>query len=841
MIKKMYKFLMCVTVVFSFAFVQGQSLKTYSGTKKVDVNRRGANRFDCKEVYQYYVGEDGSYIKSGSYSLSGTKTINSDGPGSGNVTESYSVSATFKDGYLNGKLTAKMSVKGYMSYTLFTKWNCNVEVSLSCNFKDGIPDGQWTYTERGEADENNDDKNIYKTIFNCKDGYFVGDFDINFARNYLIHTTKMKGHFDPKGNLLSLTMRGGKSIGLDYDLGVKEYTFSSDRQLLSYIHRGIDNKSRGYYKLDEELFKQNPADTLQWFEAMKKNGYIICNTGNSVRTNLQYECNYTDYANKEHRGPYGTDCYGTYFSTYDIIKYIYNSLMLEENVGGTKESKGLFNRYNIIIIDKLEKFPVKELTESQFQQLIQTPTDKFYNDYTAFLNNNLEEHDIMKQKGIWFLKERDTLLYFTEKQREEYYNASEKLWKERAEENNKSMVLETAKRDLENSNWGKKGPEEDKPVHTISYSIDSLWKTADSLYHCLCRIDYQKVQIKEREWITEREWKTAQSEIIYKVTYSNVFYLGIVGEARIQDGSFSHWKHIDNDWDVMKKKDEEILVLSQENKDYLKTYQKMYKNADIQFNKEMGDETALRSHIRIFILMQHEYLTFVKSIKNINTNSEIIMTSAKEEIDIAKTYQGFRNTWNQKLPNEIGKISTRDALKELSNKNSDLTKIVAFQNHCMNFIAKRKTISSQTTQINTNTGKDYADVLKSFASFQKNYNLTLSSDTSDNHTRLDNFINIQDSCLTFIELRKTITQNNVKIASYVKKAPSIVKTYNTHMKGVDLTWNQESGRNQAIREIIQMQNELIGAFSKPNISEIDKTVKKSKAKTWEEVKKIVLQ
>lgn len=824
-----------VILAVNFATAQSNQLKTYSGTKEVSVNRKGADRFDCKEVYQYYVGEDGSYIKSGSYSLSGTKTTDSDGPGSGNVKESYSVSATFKDGYLNGKLTAKMSVKGHMSYTLFTKWDCNVEVTLSCNFKDGKPDGQWIYTERGDANgTDGDDKNIYKTTFNCENGYFVGDFDVNFARNYLINVTKQKGHFDQKGNLISLTMRGGKSPGLDYDLGVKEYTFSPDRHLLSYIHRDNNNQSRGYYKLDEELLKQNPADTLEWIAAMKKNGYIIRDIGKSVKTNLQYECNYTNYATKDHSGPYGTDCYGTYFSTYDIVNYIYSSLMLKENVGGIKESKGLFYRYRIIISDgNMEKVPVKQLSESQLQQLIQKPTTTGYIDYyTAFFNSVFEEHNIMKLKDVWFLREKDTLFYFEENQKEQYDNAIKQIWEETRviwEEARvriiKTKVLDAANRDIKYQNWKEKGPEGDKLISTISYNIDSLWKSDDGLYHCKCSIDYDEF---EQEKSKTAGWKSVRTEIIYNAAITRM------------DDSFAYWEHVDNVWDTIKTLDSEIQQVSQEQKEIFKSYQNLYNITNDKFKQEKDDESVLCSHARSFILLQHEYLSFIQSINEINANNETIKNTAKDEIDVYTSYQDFCKNWNLNLPNDMEKVSTREAIRVLSNKNTDLIKIVAVQKHCITFAEKRKTITYKIGEINTNSGKDYSDILKSFANFQKTYSFILSADTNDNNTRLNNFLDIQDSCLMFIDLRKTITQNNAKFAEYSKTAPTIVKAYNSFMKGVDLSWNTEPSRNNTLREIINTQNDLLKALSQPNIGEVDKSVKKSKAKSWEDVKKIVL-
>ena len=119
--------------------------------------------------------------------------------------------------------------------------------------------------------------------------------------------------------------------------------------------------------------------------------------------------------------------------------------------------------------------------------------------------------------------------------------------------------------------------------------------------------------------------------------------------------------------------------------------------------------------------------------------------------------------------------------------------------------------------------------------------MNINGNISDGIIRLESYRFIQDSCLTFIDLRKTITQNNAKIAEYSKTAPTIVKAYNSFMKGVDLSWNTEPSRNNTLREIINTQNDLLKALSQPNIGEVDKSVKKLKDKSWENVKKSIIR
>ena len=165
---------------------------------------------------------------------------------------------------------------------------------------------------------------------------------------------------------------------------------------------------------------------------------------------------------------------------------------------------------------------------------------------------------------------------------------------------------------------------------------------------------------------------------------------------------------------------------------------------------------------------------------------------------------------------------------------------ISNQKNYLKFIELITQIDNISNEITLNA-KEEKDIDKSYQKARETWSMDVKGDITNEMKRLESYRTIQDSCLSFIELRKTITHNNAKIAGYAKTAPSIVKAYNTHMKGVDLTWNQESGRNQAVREIISTQDALLKVLSQSNISEIDKTVKKSKAKSWEDVRKIVLQ
>ncbi len=219
----------------------------------------------------------------------------------------------------------------------------------------------------------------------------------------------------------------------------------------------------------------------------------------------------------------------------------------------------------------------------------------------------------------------------------------------------------------------------------------------------------------------------------------------------------------------------------------------------------------------------------IASLKNDSKDLEEQLLSNKKYSSIVASYKKENVSYN---------IKETDPQKQYDY----YTRIINVQKAYLKFLDLVNQIDNVSNEIIA-AAKDESDIAKSYQNIYKSWNLSVNKNIHEEVRRLEesDYRNIQDSCLIFIELRKTITENNAKIAGYAKTASTIVKAYNTYMKGANLTWNPEPGRNQAIREIINTQNVLMTALSKPNISEIDKTVKKSKAKTWEDVKKILFQ
>lgn len=754
----MKKFLTVVTTlliaVIALNDAQAQSIKKYSGKKTVLLQDCGYRSIECQENYDYY----GDGVKSGSYSLKGSANYR------GTINATYSVTASYKNGLLNGHLSAKVTIKGREGGTFYDDNEIyDVERTLSANFKEGIPDGQWIYSERGNS-------SIHRTTFNCKNGVFVGDFDCNFSSMKFPH--KQKGKFDQDGKLLSITIQGGDSrsrswVGVS-DIGMKEYNLNSNKDLVSYFLRD-EGKTVEKYQNDETLLKeydeQNQSILITF---IKEKGYFL------TRDVSEKTITYDSYT----------------FSTRNILDYIWQKLVLNESIDEVKFLDGFFSSYSYNICD-IYKTPVKPLTDKQLSGLLEYIKQNLNNEYRGYNEGMSKESVLAKCKKelrinrnptVDLIKINDTLRYFDDSQIVFFKESVYKLWDEALENKRREREEKIQKAKIEVANNAKTIITEimdevaSWPLDTavsearnklakfhkvVSYNIDDIW-VSDNFDTCVVALTINK---KNKESYGYQTFKT--NALFFNYRRSGNIYQNF--NTRLDNElSFEKGEHINNIWDTIKTLADTSASLKKQllttKKSFKNVYESYYKSVN-PLNGDKENSQVQYDYWQNTISNQKSYLKFIELVKEIDNISDKIALKAKDENDIAKSYQKARKTWSL----DVNEIITEDV------------------------------------------------------------------------KRLESYRDIQDSCLSFIELRKTISQNNAKIAKYSKSAPTIVKAHNTHMKGIDLTWNQEVGRNHAVREIIQIQNELITALSKPNISETDKAVKKSKAKNWEEVIKIVQQ
>ena len=156
-----------------------------------------------------------------------------------------------------------------------------------------------------------------------------------------------------------------------------------------------------------------------------------------------------------------------------------------------------------------------------------------------------------------------------------------------------------------------------------------------------------------------------------------------------------------------------------------------------------------------------------------------------------------------------------------------LNKLATIQNQCLNFIEIRKTIADKNTTI-TSKSAEFKDIAKSYATYFKTADLTWVPEASID--KLNNVIAIQDGCCEFIKTRKTIADKEATIIALGAKCKNILNAYKKYIKTTDLTWAPGVSTDKLL-SVIDTQDKIIAILQSPNATEKDKTAKKLKDKS----------
>lgn len=194
-----------------------------------------------------------------------------------------------------------------------------------------------------------------------------------------------------------------------------------------------------------------------------------------------------------------------------------------------------------------------------------------------------------------------------------------------------------------------------------------------------------------------------------------------------------------------------------------------------------------------------------------------------------QTYNAYESELSEPSPLE----------EDINVWNDYFRKLIPIQKDYIAFIKLSQEIRLQSAKIDSLRKSEVADVVKSYDGVSPTWSLEVSEKgkIKDEIKRLEGYTTIQDSCLAFIELRKSISQNNAEISQNAKTAKTIVGAFDKYIKGTDLSWSQDKSRNKALREILETQTKLISVLKKDNIAEIENGLKKQKDKSWDAVKK----
>lgn len=206
--------------------------------------------------YNYYENTRGEYVKHGNFSITGTKSLEI--KRKGKLTETYSASGKFTDGWLDGLLTIKRSLKH--SSGEFQEW------TLTANFKNGLPHGEWKtlYKDPGT-------NNTY-AICHFNEGAMVGEVDFNWWKGNNGDFTSslkksMKGFIDEHGDYHGkwTLEETAQSADLEFEHGV----------LYRYVRRNKDGEVMNLEKQDPELIQKAKELAVKYAKGEIDSAYLV--------------------------------------------------------------------------------------------------------------------------------------------------------------------------------------------------------------------------------------------------------------------------------------------------------------------------------------------------------------------------------------------------------------------------------------------------------------------------------------------------------------------------------------------------------------------------------------
>lgn len=329
--------------------MNAQTIKTYTGNNGVGT-----------VTYTYYFDENNKETKHGDYKYvekySQTNPV-------GNYIKT--IVGTFKNGKKNGIWTNSKTAKdygdsnnNYSTYTIIQKYN----------YKDGVPDGQWTKTQTG-----NFRTKLYNTngwywgqfeplsgngtsIINWKDGVLIDNFRIRNISN------DISGHFN-NGVLVGLWKTDGN-----------EYQYTNNGILKEMINRNnFGGVSRKSYDKEISVYNEYIALPQERKETFKFDKRLKIDTVNAGLINKSIKTIFFDFDMFMHpRYDDYNDC--DELETYGNAKYIEISFIKQKY---TKEFLGgepittIYNTNRLYRILEDNKFEISKETADTIQNRIE--------------------------------------------------------------------------------------------------------------------------------------------------------------------------------------------------------------------------------------------------------------------------------------------------------------------------------------------------------------------------------------------------------------------------------------------------------------------------------------
>lgn len=155
--------------------------------------------------------------------------------------------------------------------------------------------------------------------------------------------------------------------------------------------------------------------------------------------------------------------------------------------------------------------------------------------------------------------------------------------------------------------------------------------------------------------------------------------------------------------------------------------------------------------------------------------------------------------------------------------------------NCIAFIEEVQKVNTNHETI-TQEAAMFKDIQKSYQAYYKSLDLVWAPE-KDTQALLD-IQKKQSNCIAFIVERKNIADNENTIISLGSKAKNILKAYQSHMKGVDVSWTTEVSL-QKLLDIQDTQKTFINALNSSAVHDLDNKIKNSKDKSLDNILNIL--
>ncbi len=195
--------------------------------------------------------------------------------------------------------------------------------------------------------------------------------------------------------------------------------------------------------------------------------------------------------------------------------------------------------------------------------------------------------------------------------------------------------------------------------------------------------------------------------------------------------------------------------------------------------------------------------------------------------DVAQDY----NTYFKTFPFNKNFTSTQQLIDYKTTIEDEFVR----QKKCFNFINVRNSINQYNSSLKQNYAQ-FSDAISAYESYFPTLDLSWNKDVSED--KLLPAIDLQKKFEKFVSIRKQIVETDSLIMISGQKYKNIINLYVAYINAQDLSWNANA-TTAKLTPVVEAQHTLLNGFQKPNISDVNKTIKKQKIESLEEILKLL--